>query len=74
MSEGEEDRMVGLLKRTHADGARYGFRTALAIVQGYLDAWSKPEVIAAVSPEEAAARRDQIERVLNDLLEQEKKL
>ena len=62
------------LKQLHAEGARYGMGMAIAIVKGYLEAWNDPRVIAAVPPDQAAARRDQLERVLKDLLECEIKL
>lgn len=69
-----EGDLADKLKQYHADGVRLGLDRAIAIVQGYLDAWNKPELIAAVPQDQAFARRDQLEWVLKSLLEEQMKL
>lgn len=73
-----EEQILNLMKEAHADGEQYGFRRglglAIGVIRGYLAALNDPEMSRGVPPDQLFARRDQLERVLKAIVEQELKL
>jgi hypothetical protein len=73
-----EDQILKLMQEARAEGEKYGkrhgFGQAIGIIQGYLAVLSDPDFMARISADLLAARRDQLERVLKTMIDQDMQL
>jgi hypothetical protein len=73
-----EDQILKLMIEARAEGEKYGkrhgFGQAIGIVRGYLAMLNDPDMSAAIPPDQLAARRDQLEKVLKTMVERDLEL
>jgi hypothetical protein len=73
-----EEQILKLMTEARAEGekygVRYGFGQAIGIVQGYLALLNDPDMSRGVPSDQLFARRDQLEKVLKAMVEQDMRL
>jgi hypothetical protein len=69
-----EERFVAICGEIRTDGERAGLGLAVSICQAHLDGLNNPTVAAMYQQVELDARRDQVDQILRNLLDQQAKL
>ncbi|HKQ90866.1 MAG TPA: hypothetical protein VJZ77_09300 [Blastocatellia bacterium] len=73
-----EEQILKLMKEARAEGEKYGIRfgfgQAIGIVQGYLALLNDPDMSYGIPSDQLFARRDQLEKVLKAMVEQDMQL